>query len=437
MTNHVHRRVGLYLGTVQFFFALSWTVYVIFLPQLAARAGLPPSAVIWLLMLDQLVFLVADYACGVASDRMAEATGRFGMAVLAATLLSCLAFVALPWVAPAGSPALMVALMAVWAATSAALRAPPMNLIGRHATRPAQPSLVAASMLGLGVAGALAPYVGLVLRELDPRWPFVLSSLALVATTGGIVVAERLLLRQRADGKAAAGGTGATEPGAASAASPGGPDASAAAASAARDERRALALRDAWPGALLAAVLAALAFQLHVFLNSGPLYQRVAGSERLAQLAPVFWIGFNVGLWPASVATRRWGGLAVAGVAGAGAALAAALAVASGTLPLLVAAQCLAGLAWAGVLCSAFSAALAFGHTGREGRCSGALSSVLALAALLRMGALAGGLAAGPLDAGTRALLLWAPMLLWGVAGLLLLGLLWRRRERPAAAVPA
>jgi hypothetical protein len=31
---------GLYLGVIQFFFALSWTVYAIFLPQLAAQASL-------------------------------------------------------------------------------------------------------------------------------------------------------------------------------------------------------------------------------------------------------------------------------------------------------------------------------------------------------------------------------------------------------------
>jgi len=56
----VPRRVGLSIAVVQFFFALTWTVYVIYLPQLAAQVGIPKSAVIWLLMLDQLVFLVAD-----------------------------------------------------------------------------------------------------------------------------------------------------------------------------------------------------------------------------------------------------------------------------------------------------------------------------------------------------------------------------------------
>ncbi len=32
--------VGFYLGVVQFFFAASWIVYVLYLPQLAAQAGI-------------------------------------------------------------------------------------------------------------------------------------------------------------------------------------------------------------------------------------------------------------------------------------------------------------------------------------------------------------------------------------------------------------
>ena len=32
--------VGLYLGVVQFFFAATWIVYVIYLPQLVAQAGI-------------------------------------------------------------------------------------------------------------------------------------------------------------------------------------------------------------------------------------------------------------------------------------------------------------------------------------------------------------------------------------------------------------
>lgn len=399
MTATVPPRVGLYVAVVQFFFALSWTVYVIYLPQLAAQAGIPTSAVIWLLMLDQLVFLVADYACGVASDHIANLNARLGPAVLAATGVSSVAFLLLPWLAPQGSPALFIGIMVVWTIGSSALRAPPLNIIGRYAARPSQPALVALTMLGLGVAGAVSPYLGAALKGIDPRWPFALSSAALVATTLGLVAAERALQRAR----------------------------DAAPASASADAAPSQPLRLPWAPCLVAAVLAALAFQVHVFLNSTPLYLRHATAAELQHLAPVFWVGFNLGLWPASVATKRHGGIVVMGAAGVAAALAAALAVAAGSLGVLLAAQALAGLAWAAVLMSAFSAALALGHTGAEGRFSGALSSTLALSALLRMGLVAGGIAALPRDGALRTAVDWLPATLWLAAGLVLLGL-WRRR---------
>lgn len=404
MTATVPPRVGLYVAVVQFFFALSWTVYVIYLPQLAAQAGIPKSAVIWLLMLDQLVFLVADYACGVASDHIANLNARLGPAVLAATGVSGLAFLLLPLLAPQGSPALFVGIMVVWTIGSSALRAPPLNIIGRYAARPSQPALVALTMVGLGLAGAVSPYLGAALKDVDPRWPFALSSAALVATTLGLVAAERALQRQHAQVAVAASGEVAPPP--------------------------SQPLRLPWAPCLVAAVLAALAFQVHVFLNSTPLYLRHATAADLQHLAPVFWVGFNLGLWPASLATKRHGGIAVMGAAGVAAALAAALAVAAGSLGVLLAAQALAGLAWAAVLMSAFSAALALGHTGAEGRFSGALSSTLALSALLRMGLVAGGIAALPREGMLRTAIDWLPAALWLTAGVVLLGL-WRRR--PAA----
>ena len=117
--------VGLYLGVVQFLFAASWIVYVLYLPQLAAQAGIGKAAVAWILMADQLVFVFADYASGVAADRVSRAVGRIGQSVLAATLVSCAAFLALPFVAPGASPAIFLALTLIWAVTSSALPAPP------------------------------------------------------------------------------------------------------------------------------------------------------------------------------------------------------------------------------------------------------------------------------------------------------------------------
>lgn len=378
------RRVGLTLATVQFFFALSWVAYVIYLPALAATMGIPARWVVGLLIVDQFVFLLADYACGVWSDRMARLHGRFGPAVLAGTLVSALAFLLLPWVAPTGSAPLFVALMLLWSLSSSVLRAPPLNLIGRYVPRPAQPAMVALSMLGLGLASALAPYLGLLLKGADPRWPFLLASLALVASTAGIVAAERAL--QALPAPPAAGS----------------------------------ADRPGWrvPAglALGVALLVTLAFQQHVFLNSAPLYLRLATPAELPWLMPAFWVGFNLGLWPASLAARHWGAPVALSVAAAGAALGASAAQAGLGLGPLVIVQGLTGLAWAVLLTSAFAAALAIGRGGREGRCAGALSSVLALAALSRLLLQATGQA--PAVAGTtlHGLQVIAPAALWALA---------------------
>ncbi len=43
-------RTGLYLALVQLLFTVTWTIYVAFLPQLAA-AGIPKERVLWILRL--------------------------------------------------------------------------------------------------------------------------------------------------------------------------------------------------------------------------------------------------------------------------------------------------------------------------------------------------------------------------------------------------
>ena len=85
-------------------------------------------------------------------------------------------------------------------------------------------------------------------------------------------------------------------------------------------------------------------------------------------LMPVFWIGFNIAMFPASVvveAPRRADRDGRGGPARALAVLGAELA---GNLNMLIAAQFFAGAAWGCMLMSAVSAALAIGETGAEGK---------------------------------------------------------------------
>ena len=349
--------IGLYLAGVQFFFALSWIVYVIYLPQLAQQAGMPRAWVPWLLLADQLVFLVTDLAVGLASDRAARVLGRIGRWVVAASVASALAFLALPWVAPQGSPVLFAAVTLAWVITTSALRAPPLTLLGRYVAKPSQPMMVALSAFGLGIANALAPYVGLQLKGVAPELPFALSAAGLALLSLGMIAAERALARQA--------GAGAVTPAASDTPKPG-------------------------PGQVAvfvsACVVAALAFQWHQSISSAPLLLRFAEPQDLPTWLPVFWVGFNLCLVPAGLMTRRLGAASTMALGAELAMLGTAGAAFAPTLNLLLAAQLATGAGWALLLCAAFSGALVMGHTGREGLMSGTLQATLALAALARIG---------------------------------------------------
>ena len=181
-------RIGLYLAFLQLVFTLLWTTYVIYLPKLAAQVGIAPGAVILILMLDQAIFTVTDTAMGIVADKIAALVGRLGILVGLLTALSCLAFVALPFVASvgAGAKTVFIALIVIWAVTSSALRAPPLVLLGKYSAQPKVPYLAALAMLGYGVAGAAAPFLGTMLRDVDARLPFIISGIVLLLTAVGL-----------------------------------------------------------------------------------------------------------------------------------------------------------------------------------------------------------------------------------------------------------
>lgn len=386
----VTHRFGWYLALLQLFFTLCWTVYAIYLPKLAANAGLLPGAVILLLMLDQLIFTVCDFATGVAADKVTRVMGRLGVWVAALTALSCLAFLALPFVAAAGAP-LLIAVTVVWTVTSSALRAPPLMLLGKYAAKPAIPYLTSLAMLGYGVAGAVSPYLAITLRDADPRIPFALASVVLVLTALGMISAERRLASQPKP---------QAEP-----------------------EAKARAFGTLTPPAMLFAfgmIVLALGYQIHFALESAPLYLRFARPDELAWLMPVFWVGFNIAMFPASLLTKRFGGYAVMGAAALIGALAIAGAHAAQALDLLVAAQFASGAAWGAILMSAFTVAFTIGANGGEGRMSGLLFSMLALATFARMAAVASGVGG---DTTLKIVLQWLPVACWTLAGIMLLTL--------------
>jgi MFS family permease len=376
-------RTGLYLALLQLVFTLGWTTYVIYLPKLAAEVGIAPAAVILLLMLDQAIFTITDTAMGVAADRIARLVGRLGIFVGVLTALSCAAFVALPFIASAGHDAkpFFIAVIVIWAITSSALRAPPLVLLGKYRAKPEIPFLSALVMLGYGIAGAVSPYLGVVLRGVDARLPFVISSVVLLITTLALSKVERAVAEEAVSAKPA---------------TPAKPFGTVPVIF------------------IVAMVILALGYQLHFSINSAPFYLRFAKPAELQWLMPVFWIGFNIAMFPASLVVKHRGGLIVMGAAGLFGAVAVLVTEFAGGLNTLIAAQFIAGAAWGCMLMSAISAALAIGETGAEGKVTGLVFSALALATFARMAAVAGGLQKLPDYA---PLLHWAPIACWSVAG--------------------
>jgi len=391
---------ALYLALLQFLFNLCWVVYAIYLPKLAAGVGMAAGTVLLILLLDQAIFAVFDTATGMAADRMSRVIGRIGRWVAIVTLVSCAAFVALPFITgigPAGQWLFLITTI-IWTVTSSALRAPPIMLLGKYAAKSALPLLAAIVSVGYGLATAIAPFLALHLRGIDPHIPFVVSSVVLVLATFGLAHVERLIASQRlADPPPV----------------PPSPGVSTA--------RIVFAV---------AMVILALGYQTHFTVNTAPMFRKF--SNDIDWLMPVFWVGFNVAMFPATLLVKRWGAFGVMGVFGLLGGLAIVAAEFATALNFLLVAQLLAGAAWGCILMSAFTAAFATGENGSEGKMVGVLFSALAFATFLRIGVVHLGWHRDPQIV---VVLKWAPVACWAIAGIMLLALVivWARK-RPAMA---
>jgi hypothetical protein len=293
----------------------------------------------------------------------------------------------MPLIPGLGMPVLL-AVIVVWAATSSALRAPPLMLLGKYARKPSIPYLSALALLGTGIAGALGPYLTIALRDIDPRIPFAVASIVLMLVTLGMITAERRLAAEPHQGSkippVRSFGT-MTRPAAVFA---------------------------------LGMITLALGYQMHFAVDSAPLFLRFTNAASLQWLMPVFWIGFNISMFPAGLITNRFGGYKVMGGAASIGALAILATHLAQGLEQMVVAQFAAGAAWGAILMSAFTVAFAIGENGGEGRMSGLLFSALALATLTRMATVATGFNADPL---LKSVLQWVPTICWAAAGVALL----------------
>ena len=387
----VGTRTAVWVLAVQCLLALSWTLYVLFLPGMLAGAGIDQRWFVYVLIADQLIFAAADRGAGVLADRIAPAGRRLARIVCAVTLLSSAALLAMPWVARAGNAALLLTIVFAWAATSAALRAPVFALLGR--VRPPdranerRAGLVALALVGISLAGAIGPYLTMLLKHVDPRLPIAVSALSLAVAGVWAVRAEASLPPvDEAAGESA-------------------PDA---------DRRRRI-----WS---LAAVVLVAGFgtQLVTAIVAPSLLRRFVGADAVSWAA-WFWVGFACGLLPGSriaagdaQSRRPLVAAALALLLGCGA---LALATVAGALPALVVGLTLAGAAWGAFATVMFTHAVSL-SAGRAtvrgaGTASGLLFSAIAVGTLLRLACVAAGWT-------TTSLIPWLPEVAWLLASALL-----------------
>jgi hypothetical protein len=315
---------------------------------------------------------------------------RISTPMIAITAVSAAAFVLLP---QAGASAgLLLCLTVIWAVTSSALRAPPMAMFAKYVSAAAAPRFVFLSLLGIGIASSIAPWLTGRLRGMSPTLPFVLAGVGLVAAVLAMGWCERRLM-------------GAKESSAATAIP-------AAAAAAAPPRVPVAAL-------FVAVLLLGLGFQVHAFINSAPAYLRFAKAPDLEWLMGLYWVGFSVFIMAPGVGVFARARPALMLILGTtcGALAFAALPVAA-SLPTLIGAQLCAGAAWGLITGYALTAALDAGRTGREGRFTGLIFALLAAAALTRFLIVLSGLHTA---SEFKPLLAWLPAVAWAGALVLLI----------------
>lgn len=345
-TASVTRQKFSYPGILQFLFLLTWVTYVLYLGDFLGKLGLAKSFLPWLLILDQILFILADVIMGFFSSKFFQLHRRIGPLLLVLNLASCLIFIALPHLA-ATTPELFIGMTIIWVLSSSVLRVPLFGLIAQRTANPLHGT--AGALLGMGIASALAPYLVYLLKGVDPALPFTLAGITLALATLGFLQWESTQTQTPRQPPY-------TKP------SPGG------------------LLRLLLPVLLLAA-----GFQLHAFTNSALLFKQVAEPGMLQWLLPVFWISFSLAVFPGAKLIDRWGAEKIFHSSATAGSIALALCLLNPPLALLLLLQLVAGLAWGGIFISGLAIAAQLGASGKEAFFTGAIFVLLALATIARI----------------------------------------------------
>lgn len=304
------------IAAIQFLFTVTWIIYAIYYGDLLAAVGLDRGWIVTIFILDQLVFALMDPLMGAWADKIEARMRSLAPWVISLNLLAAGAFIALPVFAEhlPNMPALLLLATFVWVVSASVLRAPLFVMLDRLPGAPDRTTRIAQAAAGIAIGAALAPFIGLWLKGMSPFIPFLLSSVTLAVA--GLSLSS---IPPRPAG----------EP-----------------TPAAIPQTYVPSRPIGWLFVLT--LLLACGFQFHFFVASAALYRRFVEAGDLPWLMPVFWVGFNLALIPATRWIHRHGAgwmLRVCSVSGCAALL---LCLYAPALPLLLAGQALLGACWGG-----------------------------------------------------------------------------------------
>jgi hypothetical protein len=338
------KAVCVWVAALQFIAALTWTMYVLFLPGLFEQVGIDKRWILWMLVIDQVVFAVSDWYASAHTDRLLRRWRGVASPLMLLILLSAAMMAALPWVADLRQPALFVAVVVLWVIGSSALRAPAFSLLSEVGGLSNRAGTISWALVGLSLASALGPLLTLLLRQVDPHVPLALASSVLaMAALLTVRMTPQLDVPPQASGPA----------------------------------------RDV-VGFVAVVYLAALGMQLHTALTGEMVAARFPQLP-LPAFRTIFWLGFAAGLLVAARAARAPNEHRAAVTAMLVGTVAMLLVRHAENLAAFAVAQALAGGAWAVVFTGLLVAAIQRGGEEAKGRYLGLLFMATALAAMTRL----------------------------------------------------
>lgn len=329
------------IALIQFFFFTAWVIYALYLGTLLEKVGIDKFWLPWILLVDQVIFALMDPILGGWADRLETQVRQLAPFIALLNLLSGIAFMGLVTLGQ-GNMGVFLTLTFFWVATASVLRAPLYILLSRFTGAPELPVRLVYVLTAMAIGGAIAPFLGIWLKGLDPIYPFVVSSVVLIFagfSLNSIPVP-------------------------------------------AKSEYAVPASDKRLPVYFLFTLLLALGFQLHAFVASGALYKQFFSADSLPLVLPIFWVGFNLGIFPAShYATVRGAEWLIKSLI-LPATLALLLCLTAHNAIILIAMQFVLGAVWGALFISATQLAMQWG---RGGLALGGWFAMLSLATVARI----------------------------------------------------